>query len=138
MELYVHIVRNLTWQYLCFFKKQSQLFPCYISTSFYFRFSLNIFSLEVINPKNIQACLKDSLNVNLKLFPGGLAPVTQAPRPASQLLFDCHFTKNNMSNKSLDTLLLTLIRNRPYQYFGTQSNWNWHIHLQQEQTILKY
>ena len=53
--------------------------------------------LCVINPKNIQACLKGSLNVHVKLFPGGLAPKTQAPRPASQLPFGFHVTKNSMS-----------------------------------------
>ena len=36
---------------------------------------------ETINPRNIQECLKYSLNGNMKLFLGDLAPITQAFRP---------------------------------------------------------
>ena len=92
-KMYVNIAGNLTLLgiFVLFFfkKKQSQLFSCYIFTSFYFQFwtgssvrfvhgywfSLNIFRLEAINPRNIQAWLKDSLNVIVKLFPRGLYPV---------------------------------------------------------------
>ena len=92
-KMYVNIAGNLTLLgiFVCFFlkKKQSQLFSCYIFTSFYFQFwtgssvrfvhgywfSLNIFRLEAINPRNIQVWLKDSLNVIVKLFPRDLYPV---------------------------------------------------------------
>ena len=51
---------------------------------YWFWCSLIIFRLETINPRNIWACLKDSLNVNMKLFPESLTPLTQALRlPAS-------------------------------------------------------
>ena len=44
---------------------------------------------------NIQTCLKDSLNINMKLFIGGLAPVTQADTDF-QLPFKFCFAKNGM------------------------------------------
>ena len=47
---------------------------------YWFWGSIIIFRLEATNPWNIWACLKDSLNVNMKLFPGGLTPATQALR----------------------------------------------------------
>ena len=91
---------------LFFWKKQSKLFSCHPSTSFYFQFwtgssvrfihhywfwcSLNIFRLESINRENIQVCFKDYLNVNMRLFSGSFAPITQAPRsPASSQLSLC-------------------------------------------------
>ena len=40
-------------------------------------------------------CLKDSLNINMKLFIGGLAPVTQADTDF-QLPFKFCFVKNGM------------------------------------------
>ena len=85
-------LRHLTLS-LFFFKKSSQ--TCYhvmfqpVFTSNYklassvrftyhnwFWYSLNIFRLEAINPRIIQniQCLKDTLTVNMKIFPWALAP----------------------------------------------------------------
>ena len=65
---------------------------------YWFWGSLIIFRLEAINPRNIWACLKDSLNVNMKLFPGCL---TSWPRISdSQLPFKFCFTKNSMPKLS--------------------------------------
>ena len=100
------ISKYITLCYLCFVKKaiKTELFSCCVSTSFYFQFwtgpsmcvflrhywfwcSLIIFRREAINPRNIWACLKDSLNGNMKLFPGNGTAVTQALRlPASFLI----------------------------------------------------
>ena len=99
LQLYLNDVKNLTLRYLCFLKKAIKtvfmlcfnqfLLPisnwalCAFYTSLLILMFLITFKLEAINPRNIWACL-DSLNVNMELFPRGLAPVTQVPRlPAS-------------------------------------------------------
>ena len=111
MQLYLHIVRNLNLRYICFSKKaiktvlgfKQLLLPilnwvfCAFYTSSLILIFSDIFMLEAVNPTNIQVSL-DSLNVNMNLFPGGHALVTQAPSaPAS---FDFCFMKNSMSKLS--------------------------------------
>ena len=50
---------------------------------------LNIFKLEAFNSRNIQECLIDLLNVNIKLSPGCFAsvPQTSSSPTASQFFF---------------------------------------------------
>ena len=78
-QLYLKIASNLTLRHLCFLKKQSQF--TLVRFEHWYWFYLNNFRLEVINPRNIQARLKDCLKINVELFPAS---------------FNFHVTKNGM------------------------------------------
>lgn len=90
LQLYL---RHSILQYLCYFfsATNQNCFHVILQPVFTFNFKLeysarlihhyifwcvlNIFRLEAINPRNTLACFKDSLNLNMKIFPGGFAPI---------------------------------------------------------------
>ena len=84
-QLYLSVVKKLPLRYLCSLYVTFQ--PVFTSNfertaSVHFKYhhsfwcSLNIFRLEAVSSSNIQACLNDSLNVNMAIFLGGRLPVT--------------------------------------------------------------
>ena len=100
---------NLPLRYICSSKKaikavlsfKQVLLPIFnwVFCAFYESLLILMFSthflLEAINRTNIQACLKDSSNVNMKLLPRALSPEPRLPDP--QALFDFCFVKDGMS-----------------------------------------